>query len=466
MLDQPTPSHDPDLRSWVDSANAPDTDFPIQNLPLGVFFVGDDGEDESDARVGVAIGSYILDLGVLAEEGLLDGVETNDDESDLGDDLNAPALGLLMMSGRERAWRLRKRISKLLAAGNDDLAGRKKLRNKSVISMDRAVMMLPDPSQDYTDFYASIHHATNVGSMFRPDNPLLPNYAWIPIGYHGRASTLVASGSAVRRPMGQTRPDESAPPEFGPCRQLDYEAEVGFFIAGGNQIGEPISIEDAESMVFGAALVNDWSARDIQKWEYQPLGPFLAKNFATTVSPWVVTMDALVPFRTPAFARPAGLPAPLPYLDSEANRARGGIDITIEVHLSTHAMRTKGIPPVRLSRGSYRDMMWTIAQMVTHHTSNGCALQAGDLLASGTVSGPARENRGCLLELTWDGDPWASSPRIAPGSARTPIELPTGEKRTFLQDGDEVILRGSCDRPGARRIGFGECRGVILPAES
>ena len=465
MRVQTNATHDPGLHSWVESANAPDTDFPIQNLPFGVFFQPEEGEDEQDARVGIAIGDQVLDLALLEDEDLLEGVETDDDESDLEDDLRAPALGLLMMSGRERTRRLRKRISKLLAAGNDELAGRKKLRTRALIPMDRAVMVLPDPSQDYTDFYASVHHATNVGSMFRPDNPLLPNYPWIPIGYHGRASTLVVSGSEVRRPLGQTRPDDAAPPVFGPCRQLDYEAEVGFYIAGGNAMGSRIELDDAEEFLFGACLVNDWSARDIQKWEYQPLGPFLAKNFATSVSPWVVTMDALAPFRCAPTARPAGMPAPLPYLDSESHRASGGIDMTIEVWIATAQMREQGVPAVRLSAGRYRDMLWTIAQMVAHHTCNGCALQAGDLLASGTVSGPERHNRGCLLELTWDGDPWANPPKSAPGSARTPIELPTGEKRVFLQDGDEVILRGSCARDGARRIGFGECRGIVTPAE-
>ncbi len=464
MSDESNASHNPELRSWVVSANEPSTDFPIQNLPFGVFFLEGEGEDEHDARVGAAIGDYVLDLAVIEEEDLLHGVATDDDESDLGEDLSAPGLGLLMMSGRSRSKRLRKRISKLLAEGCDDLAGRKKLRNKALIAMDKATLIVPDPSHDYTDFYASIHHATNVGSMFRPDNPLLPNYPWIPIGYHGRASTIVASGTKIRRPMGQMRPNDAAPPVFGPCAQLDYEAEIGFFISGGNSMGERVSLDDAEELVFGACLVNDWSARDMQKWEYQPLGPFLAKSFATTVSPWVVTMEALIPFRCPAFVRPSGVPGPLEYLESERNRAGGGIDITIEVFLLTQAMREKNIPPARLSSGRYRDMMWTIAQMVAHHTSNGCALQAGDLLASGTVSGPARDNRGCLLELTWDGDPWATPPKAAPGSSRTPITLPSGETRTFLQDGDEVIMRGFCQREGATRIGFGECRGIVLGA--
>lgn len=465
MKAEPNASHHPDLKSWVESANTPDTDFPIQNLPFGVFFLEGDGEDEEDARVGVAIGDVVVDLSVLEEDDLLHGVATDDDESDLADDLRAPGLGLLMMSGRSRSRRLRKRLSKLLAEGSTEISSKKKLRNKAMIPMDRVTMMVPDPSHDYTDFYASVHHATNVGSMFRPDNPLLPNYGWMPIGYHGRASTLVVSGTEVRRPFGQTRPDESAPPTFGPCANLDYEAEVGFFIATGNMLGSRVPIEDAEDLVFGACLVNDWSARDIQKWEYQPLGPFLAKSFATTVSPWVVTMEALIPFRTPTAARLPGMPAPLPHLDSEDHAHFGGIDLTIEVWLATAKMRADGTPPVRLSSGRYADMMWTIAQMVTHHTSNGCALQAGDLLASGTVSGPARNNRGCLLELTWDGDPWASPPKSAPGTARTPIVLPSGEKRVFLQDGDEVILRGYCQREGARRIGFGDCRGIILPAE-
>ncbi len=305
--------------------------------------------------------------------------------------------------------------------------------------MAGAEMLLPVRIGDYTDFYASIHHATNVGSMFRPDNPLLPNYKWVPIGYHGRASSIVVSGTRVRRPHGQTRDDANAPPVFGPSKRLDYEMEVGFFIGRGNALGDPVPVGDALDHVFGFCLVNDWSARDIQTWEYQPLGPFLAKNFATTISPWIVTLDALEPFRTNAFVRADGDPQPLPYLRDDV-----GFDITVEVWLRSAKMSE----PIRLSRGSFRDMYWTVAQLVAHHTSNGCNLQPGDLLASGTISGTAKDSRGSLLELSWRGT--------------EPIELPTGETRKFLEDGDEVILRAYCEREGYARIGFGECRGVVV----
>jgi fumarylacetoacetase len=308
-------------------------------------------------------------------------------------------------------------------------------------------MVLPARIGDYTDFYASVFHATNVGKLFRPDNPLLPNYKWIPIAYHGRASSIVPSGTPVQRPHGQTKADTAAVPEFGPSQRLDYELEVGVYIGGGNRLGEPIPIGEAERHAFGLCLVNDWSARDIQAWEYQPLGPFLAKDFLTSVSPWVVTMEALTPFRAPAFVRSADDPAPLPYLASDKDRQRGGIDLTLEVYLLTRKMRDAGMAPHRLSRGSFRDMYWTLAQMITHHASNGCNLQPGDLLASGTVSGPTRDSRGCLLELA--------------GRGSEPVALPTGEQRSFLQDGDEIVMRGFCEREGAARIGFGECQGQI-----
>jgi fumarylacetoacetase len=305
-------------------------------------------------------------------------------------------------------------------------------------------MELPATVGDYTDFYASIFHATNVGRMFRPDNPLLPNYKYVPIGYHGRASSLVPSRTDVRRPIGQVTPAEAAAPVVGPTRSLDYEAEIGFFVGPGNARGERIATRDAEAHVFGLCIVNDWSARDIQSWEYQPLGPFLSKSFATTLSPWVVTLDALAPFRVPPFAREPGDPAPLPYLASSGD---GGIDITIEVWLATRAMRESGAQPVRLSQGKFRDVYWTIAQMVAHHTSNGCPLRPGDLLASGTISGATPESVGSLLE------------RTRRGAER--ITLPSGETRAFLEDGDEVIMRAYCARAGAVRIGFGECRGTI-----
>jgi len=311
-------------------------------------------------------------------------------------------------------------------------------------------MALPATIGDYTDFYASIDHATNVGSMFRPDNPLLPNYKWVPIGYHGRASSIVVSGTDVRRPRGQTRDGDQGSPTFGPTKRLDYELEVGAFIASGNPLGTPIPIGDAEQHVFGLCLVNDWSARDVQAWEYQPLGPFLAKNFATTISPWIVTLDALEPFRAPAPARDAGDPAPLPYLSSSETSSRGAIAITLEVALETQRMRELGIAPHRVSVGNFKDMYWTLAQLVAHHASGGCNLSPGDLLASGTVSGTTKESRGCLLERTWRGT--------------EPIELPSGETRAFLGDGDVVALRGYCQTTGARRIGFGECRGRVVPA--
>jgi fumarylacetoacetase len=339
-------------------------------------------------------------------------------------------------------------VSLLLRADGDHGTRSRELRDRLLVPMADVEMLVPARIGDYTDFYASIHHASNVGSMFRPDNALLPNYKWVPIGYHGRASSIVPSGAAVRRPSGQTRDDASAPPQFGPTRRLDYELEVGVFIGAGNALGTPIPIGEAESHVAGLCLVNDWSARDVQAWEYQPLGPFLAKNFATTVSPWIVSLDALAPFRAPAFARAEGDPAPLPYLHDERDARAGGVDITLEVLIQSLRMRREGVAPMRVSRGSFTAMYWTVAQLVTHHASNGANLQPGDLLASGTVSGAEKESRGCLLERTWRGT--------------EPLTLPTGETRRFLEDGDEVIMRGWCERDGARRIGFGECRGTVI----
>jgi len=312
--------------------------------------------------------------------------------------------------------------------------------------MKDAEMLAPALIGDYTDFYASIFHATNVGSLFRPDNPLLPKYKYVPIGYHGRASSIVPSGAAIRRPQGQAQDPSATAPRFGSTRALDYELEAGFFIGPGNALGEPIPIEAAEDHVFGVCLVNDWSARDIQAWEYQPLGPFLGKSFATTISPWVVTMEALAPYRAPLFQRPEGDPAPLPYLHSEGDTA---IDLTLEVEITSAQMRARDFPPIRLSRGNLKDLYWSIAQMVAHHTSNGCNLRPGDLLASGTVSGATPDSRGCLLEITRRG--------------AEPITLPTGELRKFLEDGDEITLRGYCERDGLPRIGLGACSGRISP---
>jgi fumarylacetoacetase len=318
--------------------------------------------------------------------------------------------------------------------------------------MSEAELLLPATIGDYTDFYASIFHATNVGKLFRPDNPLLPNYKYIPIAYHGRASSIIPSGTAIQRPSGQCKAADAPVPTFAPSRSLDYELEVGAFVGSGNALGQPIAIHAAEEHIFGLCLVNDWSARDLQAWEYQPLGPFLAKSFATTISPWVVTLEALAPFRCPEFARSTDDPLPLPYLSSTQNSQQGGIDLTVEVWLRSPQMQAAGMEPMRLSQAAFQQMYWTIAQMLTHHTSNGCNLRPGDLLASGTVSGPAPGSQGCLLEITQRG--------------AHPIELPTGETRSFLLDGDEVMLHGYCQRPDRIRIGFGECRGTVLSRAS
>lgn len=427
-------THDPATPSWVASAQAPGTDFPLQNLPYGVFC----REDDSLGRIGVAIGDQVLDLVACHEAGLLEGVEGAEAVTD-------SRLNLLMGLPKEERVALRQRLFDLLSDPAREAAVR-----PALVAQAAVTMLLPARVGDYTDFYASIDHATNVGSMFRPDNPLLPNYKHIPIGYHGRASSLVVSGTPVRRPAGQTKANDAETPTFGPCRLLDYEMEVGIFVGPGNTLGQPIPITEAEEHLFGLCLVNDWSARDMQAWEYVPLGPFLAKSFATTVSPWIVTAEALAPFRVPARVRPASDPQPLPYLTSDPNTAAGGIDLQVEVWLQTTAMGQAGHDPVRLSRGRFRDMYWTPAQMLTHHASNGCNLGPGDLLASGTVSGPEKENRGCLLEMTWRG--------------AEPIQLPGGEERKFLADGDEVLFRGFCESPGHARIGFGECRGRIEAA--
>lgn len=449
-------THDPKLESWVESANDPDTDFPIQNLPLCTFLASVEGEPETvSPHIGVRIGDMILVLDALAEHGLFG--DSDEDWWVFVEDIAE--------SGHTAD--LRRALQNLLCKDNDELRDHPQLDRMLVPAAEVELGTPIISTGDYTDFYASLYHATNVGSMFRPDNPLLPNYKHIPIGYHGRASSIVASGTPVRRPVGQQAPaEEGGTPGFGPCKMLDYEMEMGAIIARGNELGESVPMDDAEDHILGLCILNDWSARDIQKWEYQPLGPFLAKSFASTVSPYIVTMEALAPFRCPAFERDAGDPQPLPYMDSDANRKSGGFDITLEVHLSTQQMRDKGMAPVRLSKGNFRDMYWTVAQMVAHHTVNGCNLQPGDLLGSGTVSGTTRESRGSLLELTWDGDPFANPPVKAPGTQRTPIKLPTGEERKFLQDGDEVIMKAYCEREGFRRIGFGECRGVILPARA
>ena len=427
-------THDPKARSWVESANAPETDFPLQNLPFGVFT-----QRHASASIGVAIGDQILDLCTCACEGLLKGVDDITVEACQEEQLN-----LLMSIGSARWSALRKAIFLLLREDSHQC----EKAAKHLVSARDVQMLLPAAIGDYTDFYASIFHARNVGALFRPDNPLLPNYQWVPIGYHGRASSIILSGTPIRRPSGQSRPPDSDAPQFGPSKRLDYELEVGMLVGPGNEQGEPVSVDDAKEHLFGFCLVNDWSARDIQAWEYQPLGPFLAKSFATSLSSWVVTAEALAPFRCAAYARSASEPQPLPYLLSDADQRSGGVDLTLEVFLSSRKMREATCAPMRITRGNFRDMYWTVAQMIAHHTSNGCNLRPGDLLASGTVSGPEPQSRGCLLELTRGG--------------AEPVSLPSGEQRRFLEDGDEVVIRGFCEREGARRIGLGECRGVVV----
>ena len=404
-------THDPDLRSWVESANQPGSDFPIQNLPYGTFV----HKRKAAVRLGIAIGDMILDVCAAFQICSME--------------------NLMALPQAQRA-ELRRRASQFLSEYSPDA-------EHLLTPMSEADLLLPCNIPDYTDFYASIHHASNVGALFRPDHPLLPNYKWLPIAYHGRASSVVVSGTPVRRPRGEVVPDPGAPPVYAPSRSLDYELELGAFLGPGNAMGEPIPIAQAEEHVVGVCLLNDWSARDIQSWESQPLGPFLAKNFATSISPWIITLEALEPFRRPAPQRAVGDPAPLPYLTGAGDSAFG---ITLEVWIRSARMQE----PVRISQSDFSQMYWTLAQMVAHHTSNGCPLRPCDLIGSGTVSGPEKDNRGCLLEITKRGS--------------EPLALPNGEVRRFLEDGDEVILRGWCEAPGFRRISLGECRGTVLPA--
>ncbi len=453
-------ANDPSLKSWIESANTKDTEFPIQNLAMCCFFrPGDDPAEGALPTCGVRIGESVIDLWELVSARLfddLDGVPY--ENADIGEvlGLGAPNLSLFAQNPKALRVAFRNRLSEVLRHDTAALRDNPYLRAAAVFDADQVDFAPPTAMLNYTDFYASIHHATTVGTMFRPDNPLLPNYKWVPIGYHGRPSSIVVSGEAIRRPIGQQAPaDGETTPGFGPCKLLDYELEVGCYIAEGNELGTPISIKEARERIFGLCLVNDWSARDIQKWEYQPLGPFLSKSFATTVSPYIVTAEALDPFRCAAFKRAKGDPAPLPYLSDSQDQKSGGFDITLDVYLETEQMRKAGKKPHRISSGrGFKDMYWTFAQMIAHHTVNGCNFHAGDLIASGTVSGPGPTQRGCLLESTWDG----------PGKPRKAVELPGGEKRTFLQDGDTVILRGFCEREGFKRIGFGECRGTVMPA--
>jgi fumarylacetoacetase len=429
-MDAVNDTHDPDLRSWVASANSATTDFPIQNLPFGVFR---SASGAAGPTVGVAIGDQVLNLRASDDRGLLNGLPDGVRAA-----ARAASLNPLMALGHQGASTLRQRISKLLSATCSEPDPR------ILVASADVTLSVPATIANYTDFYASLAHATNVGKLFRPDNPLLPNYKYVPIAYHGRASSIVITGTPIRRPAGQVK-GPGGNPVFQPSEWLDYEAEIGCFCGPGNALGEPIPIEAAEQHVFGLCLVNDWSARDIQAWEYQPLGPFLAKNFATTVSPWVVTYEALAPFRSPASARPAEDPQPLQYLTTAESSA---FDVTVDVLLRTARMRRQHAPPHRISRSSLRELYWTIAQMVAHHTSNGCNLLPGDLIATGTLSGTRNDSHGCLLELTQGG--------------RMSLDLPDGEARTFLVDGDEVNMRAFCERAGYARIGFGECAGVVV----
>ena len=422
-------THDSARESWVESANG-HPDFPIQNLPLGIFSPGNHA-----ARPGVAIGEHILDLGGVA--GLLPDAVAH---TLAGNRLNA-----LMGLPQGDRIAMRRRLSELLSDETH-----RALVEPLLYRAEECALHLPAAIGDYTDFYVGIHHATNVGALFRPDNPLLPNYKYVPIGYHGRASSVRPSGMPVVRPNGQRKGPNEAEPSFGPARRLDYEMELGIWVGQGNALGQPIPIGKADQHIAGYCLLNDWSARDVQAWEYQPLGPFLAKNFHTTISPWVVTTEALAPFRVAQPARAAGDPAPLPYLFDEADLRHGAFAIELEVLISTTAMRAQRLGSVTLSRGSATDMYWTMAQIVTHHASNGCNLQPGDLIGTGTISGPERDAFGSLLELSRGG--------------AEPVALPTGETRTFLEDGDEVTLRATAKAPGYVPIGFGPCSAVILPA--
>ncbi|MCW7539017.1 fumarylacetoacetase [Aquabacterium sp. A7-Y] len=429
-------THDAGLQSWVESANHPATDFPIQNLPIGVFRRA--GSRET-FRPGVAIGDHVVDLLAARDAGLLPREVAGSLAGCEHGELNA-----FMAQGPHARRALRRALSEALRSGSTAQAA----LQAALLRQADIEHAMPCRVGDYTDFYTGIHHATAVGKLFRPDNPLLPNYKWVPIGYHGRSSSLGVSGQSFLRPQGQTKGTADTP-EFGPSKRLDYELELGAFIATGNTLGSPIAMEQAEDHVFGLVLLNDWSARDLQAWEYQPLGPFLAKNFASTISPWIVTMEALAPFRA-AWTRAAGDPQPLSYLDSEVNRRQGAIDITLEVWLQTSSMAAAGQAPERLMQSNFRDAYWSVAQMVAHHSVNGCNLQPGDLLGSGTQSGPEDGQGGSLLELTCGG--------------KRPVRLANGETRTFLADGDTVILRAQCQRDGFRRIGFGDCAGTVLPA--
>lgn len=429
-------THDGDLKSWLESANEDGTDFPIQNLPFSVFCREGTAEPY---RPGVAIGDQVLDLLSLYRAGLLP-------EAKILSATATSTLNALMSAPRHEQKALRQALSAGLAAN----APAKAAWRSALVPQSAVAYAVPARIGDYTDFYTGIHHATTVGKLFRPENPLLPNYKWVPIGYHGRSSSIVVSGTPIKRPRGQIKASDAHAPQLAPSQRLDYELELGAFIGGSNPLGSPVSIDQAEDRVFGMVLLNDWSSRDVQAWEYQPLGPFQSKNFGSTISPWIVTMDALAPFRAP-FTRPQGDPAPLAYLDSEKVRSSGGLDLQLEVWIQTANMHSSNQPPVKISESNFRDSYWTLGQLVAHHTIGGCNLQPGDLLGTGTQSGAEPGQGGSLLELSQGG--------------KTPLSLPNGELRTFLQDGDWVILKARATRLGYRSIGFGACVGTILPAD-
>ncbi|WP_169569624.1 fumarylacetoacetase [Sneathiella limimaris] len=432
-------THAPNLKSWIATANDGKTDFPIQNLPFAVFRRA--GSSDQFA-IGVAIGDQILNLRKVANTGALD----------LGDQnilsaIKSEKLNELMSLGAKSWSTLRKALSQGLREGS---AAEGQLKS-CLFPMDEAEYTVPCTIPDYTDFYASVYHATNIGALFRPDNPLLPNYKWIPIGYHGRSSSIGVSGQTFPRPKGQTKTPDAETPSFGPCKRLDFELEMGILVGPGTELGDSVSIDQAEEHVFGMCLFNDWSARDIQAWEYQPLGPFLAKNFASTMSPWIVTMEALAPYRT-SFAHPADDPQPMEYLASEQNSKSGGLDINLDVLIQTEKMKSEEQAPHSLATSNMKYSYWTVAQMVTHHTVGGCNLNPGDLMATGTMSGPDATEACAMIELTKGG--------------KEPITLPNGESRTFIEDGDTIVITGHCEREGAVRIGFGSSVGTVIAARN
>ncbi|MDI3245110.1 fumarylacetoacetase [Pseudoalteromonas agarivorans] len=437
-MNQINETHDINLTSWVESANIKGCDFPIQNLPFAEFRTKNTNEE---FRGGVAIGDQVIDLAKLSHLNIFTG-----DAKTALDAASESTLNTFMGLGEQYWSALRLALSKALREG----AQQQKEMQSTLIAQADIEFSLPCRIGDYTDFYTSIYHATAVGSLFRPDNPLLPNYKWVPIGYHGRSSSIDVSGQTFHRPKGQTKAPDADTPSFGPCKRLDYELELGIYLGKGNALGDAIAIENAENHVFGFCVFNDWSARDLQAWEYQPLGPFLAKNFASTVSPWIVTTEALAPFRT-SWTRDDNDPQPMPYLESAANREQGAFDIQMDVKIQTQKMRDENHQPTQVSASSFKHSYWTVAQMVTHHTVNGCNFMPGDMLGSGTQSGPTHEEAGSLLELSRGG--------------KEKITLSNGEQRSFLEDGDNVIMRGWCEKPGYARIGFGSVESTVLPAK-